>query len=156
MGEPMTELAKKSADKLQQLFVADHLAALEAYRGKDIPKHNHWFNRASAAADALLTRGDEGRAVLAELLRHSSPTIRLNAAVYVKKWAPNEAIPVIERVMLWADDDRTERLFGESMNVATSSKMLLAEHYHLNILDVRNFIREKHGLPPKERSREAL
>ena len=58
--------------------------------------------------------------------------------------------------MLWADEDRTERLFGESMNISMSSKALLAEHYHLNILDVRNFVRAKYGLPPKERSREAL
>ena len=46
-----------------------------------------------------------------------SPTVRLDAAAYVMKWAPNEAIPVIEKIMLWADDDRTEHLFGESMNV---------------------------------------
>ena len=152
----MTDLAKRSPKELAELFVSGHLAALEAYRAKDIPKHNRWFMRASAAADALVTRGEEGRTELEELLRHPSPTVRLNAAAYVVEWAPNEAIPVIEKVMLWADDDRTERLFGESMNVAMSSETLLAEHYHLNILDVRNFIRAKYGLPPKTASREAL
>jgi hypothetical protein len=131
------------------------MVALEAYRAKEVPKYSRLFKCASAAADALLNRGD-GRAVLEELLRDASPTIRLNAAAYVKNWAPSEAIPVIEKLMLWADEDRTERLFGESMNVARSSKMLLAEHYRLNILDVRNFVRAKHGLPPKERLREAL
>jgi HEAT repeat protein len=112
--------------------------------------------RASAAADALVSRGEEGRTELEELLRHASPTIRLHAAVYVRKWAPNEAVPVIEKVMLWADEDRTERLFGESMHLVMNSEMLLAEHYHLNNLDVRQFIRAKYGLPPKVRSREPL
>ena len=152
----MTDLAKRSPEELADLFVAGRLAALEAYRAKDIPKHNRWFMRGSAAADALLGRGDDGRTKLEALLRHASPTVRLGAAAYVMKWAPNEAVPVIEKIMLWADDDRTERLFGESMHVLSSAKGLLAQHYQLNILDVRNFVRAKHGLPPKERSREAL
>ena len=54
---------------------------------------------------------------LEELLRHPARPYGSNAAAYVMKWAPNEAIPVIEKIMLWADDDRTERLFGESMHV---------------------------------------
>ena len=152
----MTDLTKRSLKELAELFVNGHLAALEAYRAKDIPMHNRWFMRASAAADALLARGKQGRDALDGLLRHPSPTVRLNAAAYVLDWAPNEAIPVIEKVMLWADDDRTERLFGESMNVGMSAETLLAEHYNLDILDVRNFIRAKYGLPPKESSIEEL
>ena len=152
----MTDLPKKSIEELAALFVSGHLAALEAYRAKDIPRHNRWFMRASAAADALVTRGNEGRTRLDELLRHPSPTVRLDAAAYVLDWAPNEAIPVIEKIMLWADDDRTEHLFGESMNVGMSSETLLAEHYDVDILDVRNFVRAKYGLPPKESSRDPL
>jgi HEAT repeat protein len=141
---------------LAESFVNGHLAALGAYRAKDIPAHNRSALRAETAADALRARGKIGKAKLEELLRHPSPTVRLNAAAYVLDWAPNEAIPVIEKVMLWADDDRTERLFGESMIVGMDSETLLAEHYNLDILDVRNFIRAKYGLPPKESSIEEL
>jgi hypothetical protein len=152
----VTELKKKSTEELAELFVSRHLAALEAYRARDIPAHNRSAMRAEAAADALVAMGKVGQAKLEELLRHPSPTVRLNAAAYVLHWAPNEAIPVLEKVMLWADDDRTERLFGESMNVGMSSETLLAEHYDLDILDVRDFIRAKYGLPPKVVSDEAL
>jgi hypothetical protein len=150
----VTDLAKKSTEEIAELFVNDQLAALEAYRAKDIPKHNRFALRAEAAADALVTKGKVGQVKLEELLRHPSPTIRLYAAAYVKDWAPNEAIPVIEKVMLWADDDRTEGLFGESMDVGLNSETLLAEHYDLNILDIQNFIRAKYGLPPKDDTHE--
>jgi HEAT repeat protein len=152
----VTDLTKKSAEELAELFVSHHLAALEAYRSRDIPAHNRSALRAEAAADALVAKGKIGQAKLEQLLRHPSPTVRLNAAAYVMDWAPNEAIPAIEKVMLWADDDRTERLFGESMIVGMDSETLLAEHYDLDILDVRNFIRAKYGLPPKENSIEEL
>jgi hypothetical protein len=152
----VTDLKKRSLQELAESFVDSQLAALQAYRAKDIPAHNRFALRAEAAADVLVARGKVGQAKLEELLRHPSPTVRFNAAAYVLDWAPNEAIPVIEKVMLWADDDRTERLFGESMNVAMSSETLLAEYYDLDILDVRDFIRAKYGLPPKENSIEEL
>jgi hypothetical protein len=152
----VTDLKKRSLQDLAESFVNSHLAALEAYRAKDIPAHNRHTLRAEGAADELVARGKIGQAKLEELLRHPSATVRLNAAAYVLDWAPNEAVPVIERVMLWADDDRTERLFGESMIVGMDSETLLAEHYDLDILDVRNFIRVKYGLPPKESSIEEL
>lgn len=152
----MTNLSNRGTVDLADIFVASHLAALEAYRAKDVPAHNRSALRAETAADALVARGKTGQSKLEELLRHPSPTVRLNAAVYVMDWAPNEAIPVVEKVMLWADDDRTESLFGESMHVGVGSETLLAEYYHINILDVRNFVRAKYGLPPKESSIEEL
>ncbi len=153
MTLPITKLPiSQLADK----FVADRLGALAAYREQDIPRHNRWHDRARAAADELLSRGEAGRAEIEKLTRHASPSVRVAAASYVLKWSPNEAVPVLEKILLWADEDRTEGLFGESLHVGQGASGLLSLHYRLNILDVRNFVRAKHGLPPKIRSREAL
>jgi HEAT repeat protein len=153
MTLPITKLP---ISQLVDKFVTDRLAALAAYREQDIPRHNRWHDCARAAADELLSRGEAGRAEIEKLMRHVSPSVRVAAASYVLKWSPNEAVPVLEKILLWADEDRTEGLFGESLHVGGGAAGLLAQYYHLSILDIRDFVRTKHGLPPKARSREPL
>jgi HEAT repeat protein len=152
MTSPITTL---SISQLADKFVADRLAALAAYRERDIPRHNRWHDRAKAVASELLSRGAAGTAEIEKLMRHTSPSVRVAAAAYVLKWSPNEAVPILEKILLWADEDRTEGLFGESLHVGNGAAGLLSQHYHLNILDIRDFVRAKHGLPQKAPARSA-
>jgi hypothetical protein len=133
-------------DTLGQEFVTAVIAARDAY-GADIPAHNRWFRRSDRAAQKLIDRGENGKGTLEALLGHAQPIVRLAAASYVLKWAPDRAIPVLEDLLIWAKRDRSGDIFGEALQVILNVHGLLAKHYGISVLDVDARVFGARGLP---------
>ncbi len=134
-------------DRLGQEFVTTVIAARDAYGAGNVPAHNRWFRRSDRAAQKLIERGENGKATLEALLGHAEPIVRLAAASYVLKWAPDRAIPVLEDLLIWAKRDRSRNIFGEAFQVIQNVHGLLAEHYDISFLDVDARVFGSRGLP---------
>ncbi len=134
-------------DNLGKEFVKAVIAGREANAAGDIPAHNRWFRRSDRAAQKLIDRGENGKDALEALLGHEEPSVRLGAASYVLKWAPNRAIPVLEDLLIWAKQDRSRDIFGEPSQVIQNVHGLLAEHYGISFRDVDAQVFASRGLP---------
>src|SRR5688500_6072957 len=104
-------------DTLGQEFVTAMIAGRDAYGLRNVPAHNRWWRRADRTARKLIDRGENGKGAVEALLGHEEPIVRLGAASYVLKWAPDRAIPVLEDLLIWAKRDRSGDLFGEALQV---------------------------------------
>ena len=134
-------------DTLRNEFVTALIAAREAYGAGNVPAHNRWFRRSDRAAQKLIERGENGKGTLEALLGHAEPIVRLAAASYVLKWAPDRAIPVLEDLLIWAKRDRSRDIFGEAFQVIHNVHGLLAQHYGISFRDVDAQVFASRGLP---------
>lgn len=122
------------AQLLQSLVKYQELQQL-AFRRDDIAAANRHFDRIVAAANGLVAN-PEGRQTLELLLHHSSAFLRLRAAIRVLRWNPEQAVPVLGRILtetLGADLSASERI-----EVRTSAANTLYQHF-----GVRGFDRNK-------------
>jgi HEAT repeat protein len=134
-------------DKLGREFVNAVVASRQANGVGDIPAHNRWMRRGDRAAQKLIDRGENGKDALEALLGHEEPSVRLGAASYVLKWAPDRAIPVLEDLLIWAKQDRSRDIFGEPFLVIQNVHGLLAQHYGISFRDVDARVFGSRGLP---------
>jgi hypothetical protein len=86
----------------------------------------------------LKSRGAGGRAALEGLLNNASPDLRLTGAIAIYAWSPERAVAVIEDLLRWSQDPAVRRTMHREdiVTIAMTTKMFLADHYGISIIDV--------------------
>lgn len=123
--------------KLAEDFLKFQELQRQAIARDDVPAANRYFDKLKPIGDALAA-SDEGREKLVQFLGDSRPYLRLKAAKWVEKWAPELAVPVFGRLLVEKfDDDVT---VDERIEMRYSSRISLYLHFGIKNFDRNELI----------------
>lgn len=109
---------------------------------KDIPAFNRSMSKLMAAAEVLVV-SEAGRALLEGLLASPAAFERLRAAQYVRRWAPQLALPVLGRLIVDRLDG--ELTAGQRLELRVSAKDSLFSHFNITTSDQNDLIEPLSG-----------
>ena len=69
----------------------------------DVAAHHRLSDRMLAVAETLKQRGEEGRKALLSLIDHEEQNVQLWAAAHSLDFAPEVAVPALERLIAWGE-----------------------------------------------------
>jgi hypothetical protein len=134
-------------------FVKAQMKNQYAVREQNIPVANHQVDITMRTAEILI-KSAKGRLALETLMSHSEPFVRLRAAQYVRRWAPDLAIPVLGRMLL---DEYEDISVEESLEMIIGAKDSLYLHFGIRSFDWNDLIEplKPYGieLPFRDRSK---
>ncbi|HJS33218.1 MAG TPA: DUF2019 domain-containing protein [Alphaproteobacteria bacterium] len=91
-----TRLAKLSKRQLKAKYVEYNIAARLAMESLDVALHNEYMDRILEIDAELIRRGGQAWKVLAPLLEHRDPEVRLSAACFLLRFDVESAVPVLQ------------------------------------------------------------
>ena len=89
-------LAKLSDGDLKAKYVEYGIARRLAMESLDVALHNEYADRVFEINAELIRRGGQAWKVLAPLLEHRDPQVRLSAAAFVLRFDVESAVPVLQ------------------------------------------------------------
>ncbi len=89
-------LAKISELELKQKYVEDSIARRLAMESLDVALHNEYADRIFEINAELIRRGGQAWKILASLLEHRDPQVRLSAAAFLLRFDVESAVPVLQ------------------------------------------------------------
>ncbi|MBO6725700.1 MAG: hypothetical protein JJ911_08585 [Rhizobiaceae bacterium] len=117
-------------------FVKAQMKNQYAVREQNIPVANRQVDITMRTAEILI-KSAKGRLALETLMSHSEPFVRLRAAQYVRRWAPDLAIPVLGRMLL---DEYEDISVEESLEMIIGAKDSLYLHFGIRSFDWNDLI----------------
>lgn len=124
-------------DVLREHFLKYQERQQMAIRAENIPAANRHLLKVMHYADAL-TETSRGKDVLEELTKSSLPFVRLRAAQYARKWAPDLAIPVLGRLV--TEQFEPALSVDERLELRVSAKESLYIFFNIRSFDQNNLI----------------
>lgn len=147
------KISELPVEDLVGRFVKAQVKNQDAVREQNIPVANRQVDITMRTAEILITSA-EGRRALETLMSHSEPFVRLRAAQYVRRWAPDLAIPVLGRMLL---DEYEDISVEESLEMIIGAKDSLYLHFGIRSFDWNDLIEplKPYGieLPFRDRSK---
>lgn len=140
-------------EDLIERFVKAQVRNQDAVREQNTPAANRQVDITMQTAEVLMNSA-EGRRALERLMSHGEPFVRLRAAQYVRRWAPDLAIPVLGRMLL---DEYEDISVEESLEMIIGAKDSLYLHFGIRSFDWNDLIEplKPYGieLPFRDRSK---
>ena len=147
------KISELPVEDLVGRFVKAQVKNQEAVREQNIPVANRQVDITMRTGE-ILTKSAEGRLALETLMSHSEPFVRLRAAQYARRWAPDLAIPVLGRMLL---DEYEDISVEESLEMIIGAKDSLYLHFGIRSFDWNDLIEplKPYGieLPFRDRSK---
>ena len=105
-----------------------------AMRRRDIPAANRHIDKITEALD-MLSASRGGRSRLEQLVEHPDPSTRGRAASEVIEWAPEQAVPVLAKLLYEPQDP--DAVAFEKVGVSLEARTALTEYFGLPRFDAR-------------------
>jgi hypothetical protein len=123
-------------EDLIERFVKSQVRNQDAVREQNIPAANRQVDITMQAAEVLMN-STEGRHALERLMSHGEPFVRLRAAQFVRRWAPDLAIPVLGRMLV---DDYEDISVDEGLEMIIGAKDSLFAQFGIRSFDWNDLI----------------
>lgn len=123
--------------ELVERFVKAQVRNQEAVREQNVPAANRQVDITMQTAEVLMNSA-EGRYALEKLMGHGEPFVRLRAAKFVRRWAPDLAIPVLGRML--ANDSSADLSVDERLELRIEAKDSLFAQFGIRNFDWNDLI----------------
>lgn len=130
------KISDLAVEDLVERFVKAQVKNQDAVREQNIPAANRQVDITMRTAEVLM-KSAEGRRALENLMVHSEPFVRLRAAKYVRRWAPDLAIPVLGRMLI---DEYEDISIEEGLEMIIGAKDSLYLHFGIRSFDWNDLI----------------